>query len=195
MRCPRCHDDYEEGVILCADCGLELVPAEQVGEDVEVAAPPAVDAHLGRFHPAVGERIAELLYRRAIPHTVRTHDDGVEVLVEPAWRDDLRAELVLGWGEVFRSLEEETADEVRALGGSAPGWYDAPRGGHVDRQGRTVVGLNPEEEAEVDRSRVIGPVLLTTGAIAAIGGWYLISSPALVVTGIGLLLLGIFLPR
>lgn len=195
MRCPRCHDDYEDGVVLCADCGLELVPEDQVDEHVEVAAPPAIDAYLGRFHPAVGERIGELLYRRAIPHTLRTHDDGVEVLVDGSWRDDLRTELVLGWAEIFRSLEEEVADELRAQGGSAPGWYDAPRGGHVDRHGRTVVDLNAEEEADEDASRVIGPVLLTAGAIAAIGGWYLISSPALVVSGIGLVLLGIFLPR
>jgi hypothetical protein len=195
MRCPRCHDDYEDGVVRCADCRIELVPEDQVDPDGESAAPADVDARLGRFHPAVAERIGELLFRRAIPHLLRVHDDGVEVLVERSWRDDLRTEFALGWNEVFRTLDEEVADEVRETGGSAPGWYDAPRGGHVDRHGRTVLDLDDQEEAATDAARVIGPLLLTTGAIAVVGGWYLMSSSAIVVTGIALIIVGLFTPR
>ncbi len=195
MRCPRCHDDYEDGVVLCADCGVELLPEDEVDIHAEVARPQETDAHLGRFHPAVAERIGELLYRRAIPHTMRAHDDGVEVLVEHGWRDDLRTEFALSWSDIFRSLDDGVAVELRAAGGSAPGWYDAPRGGHVDRHGRTVLDLDDQEEAATDAARVIGPVLFTAGAIAVVAGWYLLSSPAIIVTGIGLVVVGLFTPR
>lgn len=182
-------------MVVCADCGIELVPEDEIDHDGEAAAPPEVDAHLGRFHPAVAERIGELLFRRAIPHLLRSHDDGVEVLVERPWRDALRTEFTLGWNEVFRTLDDDVADEVRELGGSAPGWYDAPRGGHVDRHGRTVLDLDDQEEADTDAARVIGPMLLTTGAIAVVGGWYLVSSSAIVVAGIALIIVGLFTPR
>lgn len=182
-------------MLRCADCRIELVPEDQIDHDADAATPADIDARLGRFHPAVAERIGELLFRRAIPHLLRAHDDGVEVLVERSWRDDLRTEFALGWNEVFRTLDEEVADEVREIGGSAPGWYDAPRGGHVDRHGRTVLDLDDQEEADTDAARVIGPLLLTAGAIAVVGGWYLVSSSAIVVAGIALIIVGVFTPR
>lgn len=199
MRCPRCHDDYEPEVVLCADCGLELVPEDEIDGQADDATPDpssdVVDARVGRFDPAVADRLGELLYRRGIAHTLRPHDDGIEVLVARSWRDDLRAEFVMSWDEILRSLDDDVRTAVRATGGSAPGWYDAPRGGHVDRFGRTVLGPDEQEEADTDAARVIGPMLVTVGAIAIAGGWYLLSSSAFIVTGVALVLVGVFTPR
>jgi len=85
--------------------------------------------------------------------------------------------------------------EVLASGGSAPGWYDAPRGGHVDRQGRLVVAADEEELREEDAGRFVGPALLTVGAILLVIGWYVLDSAAVMVAGIGLATLGLFTPR
>jgi hypothetical protein len=192
MRCPNCGDEYEAGVERCADCDVPLVDSDV---EVEPIAPvPHIDARLGRFHPAVGELIAGMLDRRSIPHTVRVHDDEVEVLVDQSWRDDLRAEFAVSWNELVRGLDEPATEELRALGGNAPGWFDAPRGGYVDRTGRMVVEVE-DDDLDADASRVIGPALLAAGAIVAITGWYLFESPGMVVLGIALAIVGLLTPR
>jgi hypothetical protein len=194
MRCPSCHDEYEPHVRACAACGVPLVPV-----DVEVPTarplPGGVDARLGTFHPVAAAAVAELLRRRGIPHEERTLDaDRVEVLVERGWRDDVRAELALTWGELVRSLPEEQVLQVLAAGGPNPGWHDPPRGGHVDRQGRLVVG-DDEVDAEEDAARVVGPALLTVGAILAVVGWYVLGSPAVTLAGAAMAVAGLFTPR
>ncbi len=190
MRCPTCDDEYEDHVRTCADCGSELVP-----DDAPRTPRAAVaDSRLGGFHPAMAESVTSLLYRRGLAYVTRESDDEVVVLVEPAWRDDLRTELTLSWGDLVRRLDEDVAAEVLATGGSAPGWYDPPRGGYVDRSGRMVMDVADEDE-DRDAARMVGPALLTLGALLTVGGWYLIGSDAVTVVGIGLVLLGLFLPR
>jgi hypothetical protein len=56
-------------------------------------------------------------------------DAGVHITVEREWRDDLRAELAMTWGDLVRRLPEEQALEVMSAGGANPGWLDPPRGG------------------------------------------------------------------
>ncbi len=197
MRCPSCGDDYEPGYDRCADCGVPLIDPDDpdAGDDVElVPTGGPSDARLGRFHPAVADRVAQLLERRGIGFTVLPRDDESEIRVDLEWRDDVRAELTVSWSELVRGLDEPVASEVMALGGSAPGWFDAPRGGYVDRSGRMVVEA-VEDDHDADAARVIGPALLTTGAVAIVVGWLVVSLPILVVAGIGLVIVGLLLPR
>lgn len=196
MRCPSCGDEYEPGYVRCAGCGVPLIDPDAT-EDADIDLVPAgipPDARLGRFHPAVAERVVNLLERRGIGFTVLPSDDESEIRVDTEWRDDVRAELTMSWNEVVRGLEEPTASEVLALGGSAPGWFDAPRGGYVDRTGRMVVEVEDDDD-DADAARVIGPVLLTSGALAIVVGWMVVSLPILVVAGIGLVIVGLLLPR
>lgn len=190
MRCPTCHDEYEDGVRSCAECGSTLVPDDDPIPEPE----PVADARLGRFHPAAAESVVRLLGRRGILHRIIPHDDDVEIQVDPDFRDDLRAELTLTWREILRLVEEERQADVHAEGGSTPGWHDAPRGGYIDRTGKLVVADEAEDE-ETDASRMVGPAMLTIGAITVVGGWYLVDSTALIVLGIGLVLVGLFSPR
>lgn len=190
MRCPTCNDEYDEGVLACADCGSELVP-----DGTPITPPaPVPDARLGIFHPAVADSVVRLLLRRDVVHRAMPHDDEVEVYVDRRWRDDLRAELTLTWREILRLVDEDRQAEVHAQGGSAPGWYDAPRGGYIDRAGKLVVADDDDDQA-TDASRMLGPAFLTVGAILVVGGWYLVSSTALIVAGVGLVILGLFTPR
>jgi hypothetical protein len=193
MRCPSCRDEYEPHVRTCATCGIPLVPT-----DAAAPAPtplPQAGARLGSFHPAVAASILALLDRRGIAHDERTEEGRVTVLVDREWRDDVRAELTITWGDLVRRLPEEEAVEVLAAGGPNPGWYDPPRGGHVDRQGRLVVDVDDGEDAEDDAARVVGPALLTVGALLLVIGWYVLDSGAVSVAGLGLVLLGLFTPR
>ncbi len=169
-------------------------PDADDGDVEEVPVDVPIDARLGRFHPAAAEMISGVLERRAIPYTVLPHDDEVEVLVARSWRDDLRTELAVSWNDLVRGLDEPAASEVRASGGDAPGWFDAPRGGYVDRAGRMVVEVADDDE-DADAARVVGPVLLTAGAVAVVVGWYLLSSPAVIVAGIALAIVGLLIPR
>jgi hypothetical protein len=194
MHCPSCHDEYEPHVRTCATCGIPLVPADALAEAAVPAAPRA-DARLGTFHPAVAASIQAMLERRGIVHDERTEDGRVTVLVDREWRDDVRAELTVSWGELVRALPEEQVVEVLGAGGPNPGWYDPPRGGHVDRHGRLVVDVGDGEDAEDDAARVIGPALLTIGAVLVVVGWYVLDSAAVSVAGLGLVLLGLFTPR
>lgn len=191
MRCPRCHDEYEDAVTTCSSCGVLLV-GDDVPLDAAVAAGPA--ARLGTFDAVVVPAVVAVLDEHGIVHETRTTSGGVEVLVPVAWRDDLRAELTLNWSEVVRRLDEDDVLAVLALGGSAPGWQDAPRGGYVDRSGRLVVAVD-DDEAEDDAARVVGPALLTIGAVLVVLGWYVLDSAGVIAAGIVLGIAGLVVPR
>lgn len=191
MRCPRCHDEYEDAVTTCSSCGVLLV-GDDVPLDAAVAAGPA--ARLGTFDAVVVPAVVAVLDEHGVVHETRTTSRGVEVLVPVAWRDDLRAELTLNWSEVVRRLDEDDVLAVLALGGSAPGWQDAPRGGYVDRSGRLVVAVD-DDEAEDDAARVVGPALLTIGAVLVVLGWYVLDSAGVIAAGIVLGIAGLVVPR
>lgn len=185
MRCPRCLDEYEPHVAACATCGTDLVADD--------AAPtPLVDARLGRFHPAVAERLTAMLTHRGVVHRRIDRDDEVELLVDRNWRDDLRAELALTWPQVVAALPPERSFEVRQLGGATPGWFDAPAGGWVDRAGRFAV--DSDDEAS-DEPRIIGPAMAAIGGLVALLSWYTSAGGGLTATGLALLLAGVLLPR
>jgi hypothetical protein len=201
MRCPSCFDEYEPHVRRCATCGNELVPDEALrGEDGSLrdAEEPVLQRldramrHLGRFHPALAPHVLALLEGKGIDAAQRVTDDEVAITVPGSWRDDVRAELVLRWDELLAALDPDEAPEVLATGGHTPGWPDAPVGGAIDRDGRLVVDA-PDDEA--DGGRTLGPAMLIGGAILAISGWQVIESPALMIAGIAVMILGLFLPR
>ena len=192
MWCPSCRDEYEEHVRTCAACGVALVPGD-LPPPREL--PPIVDRHLGTFHPAVAAEVTDLVERRGVLYTVRRRDEGVEILVDGRWRDDLRTELAMTWTDLLGRLDPAATTGLASAGASAPGWHDAPRGGYVDRAGRLVVEPGEVEEQATDAARVVGPMLLTIGAIAGVIGWYLVESPALVVAGVLLALIGALTPR
>lgn len=187
--CPVCRDEYEDHVTRCADCAADLVaPGALV--------PPAADARLGTFHPAVVGRVTALLDRRGVRYDAMAADaDRVEVLVERQWRDDLRAELALHWADLVTSLPPDERHPVIEAGGDQPGWFDAPRGAWVDRQGRLQVDAGEEEALEEDAERQLGPSLLVLGIVLLVFGWYADASAGVVVLGLGLALVGVFLPR
>ncbi len=193
-RCPECHDDHEDTALVCGSCGVRLHEVDAAGVMIGSASGPvaSADARLGTFHPAVAERIAELLYRRAITHSVVERDDAAEVRIDVDWRDDLRTELTLSWNDIVGRLDPEVAQQVKATGGRAPGWYDAPQGGYIDRTGKMVVSAVEDDD---DEARIIGPILLTTGGILGVVGWFVLDSGGLVTAGIALALLGLFTPR
>lgn len=189
MRCPRCQDEFEDYVVVCPDCGINLSDAD--------APPPIavrVDARLGRFHPAVAAQLLKVLEHRGIAHDTVTAPDAIAIVVDRSHRDDLRAELTLSWNDVVRQLDQETSALVQAEGGSTPGWYDPPRGGHVDRAGRLVVG-DEQDDSDHDAARVIGPGLIAAGVVLLLVGWYVLDSAAIAVAGAALALLGPLLPR
>jgi hypothetical protein len=191
MRCPSCHDEYEDAVTTCGSCGVPLV-----GDDVELG-PPVTNgpaARLGTFDAVVVPAVLAVLDEHGVEHETRTGPRGVEVLVPVAWRDDLRTELTLTWSEVVRRLGEDDVLTVLALGGSAPGWQDAPRGGYVDRAGRLVVAVD-DDEAEDDAARVVGPALLTIGAVLVVLGWYVLDAAGVVAAGVVLTIAGLVVPR
>lgn len=200
MRCPVCHDEYEPDVVRCVDCDVPLLAGD-------VPLPPRVDALLGTFHPALADRIQALVSHRgiaaeAVPAPSPGDDppgarDRVEVIVDREWRDDLRAELVVSWSDLVGRLPEEDRLEVVALGGPQPGWYDPPRGAWIDRQGRLQVDPTDDEVEEADAGRVVGPALLAVGGVLLLFAWYEggSSQAIAVVLGLGLIGVGLFMPR
>lgn len=156
--------------------------------------PPRAEALLGRFHPAVAERIRGTLEHRKVVHRIVPRDDDVEVFVERAHRDDLRAELALTWSQLVHRLPEDEVLAVLALGGASPGWFDAPRGGWVDRAGRLVVEAEDQEGA-AESARLAGPALATIGAVLLLLGWYTGAGAGVVLGGAALLLFGLLIPR
>lgn len=200
MRCPNCLDEYEAGVDRCATCRVALVPEDELPDDAapdrlrEATAPRTPhEVHLGTFHPAMAGLVVALLDERGIEHGRREHDEGVSLRVDAAWRDDVRAELLVRWDELLAELEVEDAEDVLPTGGQAPGWLDPPVGGHIDRDGRLVVEGPAEDDP--DSSRTLGPAMIAGGVILAISAWQVVEVPALVLLGVALAILGLLLPR
>ena len=188
MRCPRCGDEYEDHVSECAQCGVPLMPPG-------ASPPPRTDALLGTFHPVPATQVLDLLQRRGIEHDHVEADGRVEVLVDREWRDDLRAELAVNWRELISRLPRDDMYGILSEGGRQPGWYDAPEGAWVDRDGRLKVEPAGDEELEADAARTVGPGLVGFGAFLVLVGWYVGGVAWMVVLGVGLVLTGVFLPR
>lgn len=182
--------------MVCVDCGVALVSA--------TSAPPVDEARLGRFDAPVAHAIADLLADRGIRVRVHPHDPWeageriLEVLVPSEQRDELRAELVVGWPSILRRLDPDTQLAVRASRSHLPGWDDAPDGAWIDRDGRLQVSRAPDEEAAEDAQRTVGPALVGIAALLLLFAWYADHSGLRLmaaIAGIGLLVIGAFLPR
>src|SRR5690606_14276664 len=118
--CPSCLDEYGDGVDRCRACDVPLVD-----DDVEL--PAQVDRLLGTFHVDVVDRVVAILSRRGIAHeALPAGHDRVEVVVDRAFRDDLRAELALNWDGIVASLDHEVVAAMATPGAPQPGWFDAP---------------------------------------------------------------------
>ncbi|MFW5933621.1 MAG: hypothetical protein ACOCT8_02705 [Actinomycetota bacterium] len=150
------------------------------------------EVRLGLFDPAVVGPVTARLERAGVAHTTVEHDGSVELRIDRGERDDVRSELAINWDEVVAELEEEQREHLDHEG-PAPGWLDAPRGGHIDRAGRLVVDADDTEEWE--SSRVLGPGLLVGGAAIGLLGWLLVDSGALITLGIAMVAIGVFIPR
>lgn len=203
MRCPSCLDEYEPDMVRCAQCDVDLVTAAELEAETDAGPAPrprptraATDAGprpLGRFHPDIVPLVLDVIRDKGVDHDVRTRDDEVEVLVEHAWRDDLRAELLLRWDELLAELDADLAPEVLASGAHAAGWLDAPLGSYIDRDGKLVVDAPPEDDD--DTRRTLGPTLVAGGAILALAGWQIVDVGAVIIAGVALVLIGLFIPR
>lgn len=184
MRCPDCGDDYQPGIEMCADCRVPL----------DAAVPARPDRLLGTFHPLAADTLMGLLAERGIAHRAAPTDDAVRVLVEDSWRDPLRAELAVGWRELVGRLPRDDRHEVLSQGGPHPGWYDAPEGGWIDREGRLKVA-HQQEEREADATRTVGPAMVLTGGILVLLGWYAAGPGWMPTLGLVLVVVGLLLPR
>jgi hypothetical protein len=190
--CPACGDEFEDRVGTCPDDGSTLVAP---GSDVEVPTVPT-EAAVGTFHPRMAVELRRLLELRGQPHrVVEVDDQRTEVLVPADVRDELRAELVLGWGQLLRVLPPDDAPGVLATGSRThPGWHDAPEGAWVDREGRLRVAA-AEDEALADAERSIGPTLVGVGIVIALLAWALGGSDLGYLLGGTAVLIGVLLPR
>lgn len=184
--CPRCHDTYVDGVTVCSECNLGLLP-----DDAPL--PPRVDRLLGTFDPAVADRLTALLQHRSIAHRLVDTDGLTEVIVERDSADDLRAELLSSWGEVLASLDSTDRRDLPST--RLRGWVDAPTDSWVDRDGRVRARADDDTEAVRDAQRTWGPSLLVVGALLVLYGWYGNGGEGFLVAGIMVGLVGIFLPR
>ncbi len=170
-----------------------------MGDDAPVPQPRAArnaDAGprpLGRFHPDIVQLVLDVLQDKGVDHEVRRFDDHVEVAVDGRWRDDLRAELVVRWDELLAELDADLGPEVLGSGAHAAGWFDAPLGSYIDRDGKLVVDAPPEDDA--DDRRTLGPTLVAGGVALAIAGWQVVDVGALIIAGVALALIGLFIPR
>ena len=177
---------------------MGVEPAEP--DDVVELAPDAL-ARLGRFQPDVAAAVAAFAARRHVVALEQEDpdDSGVVTLLVPAdQRDELRAQLVVGWDAVLSSLDLDLALELRTSATSLPGWLDAPSGAWVDRAGRLRVARAPEEELEDDARRTLGPGMAVTGALLLLLAWYVGPGDlrwSAGVAGVLLLVVGLFVPR
>lgn len=186
MHCPTCGDEYRSDLLLCSDCGVALVP-EHAGPTLQ---------RLGRFHPELVAAVVGVAGRRSDRVETITRDDGVDVLVEGAARDELRAELVLTWERLLAGLDGEALAELRRRADDLPGWLDPPESLWVDRAGTLQAGWTREEIADQERS--LGPALMAIGGLLLVTAWY-VGDDSLRLTaavfGVGILLFGWFMPR
>ena len=203
MRCPSCLDEYEPDVVRCVACDVDLVTQDELEEPGDTSAKPRPrparapvqegSRPLGRFHPDILPLVLEVLQEKGVEHDVRTRDDEVEVAVEATWRDELRAELLMRWDDLLAELDTDLAPDVLAAGDHAAGWFDAPTGSYIDRDGKLVVDAPPEDDD--DDRRTLGPTLVAGGAILAIAGWQVVDVGAVIIAGVALALIGLFIPR
>lgn len=187
MRCLACGDDYEPQVSMCAACGLALGTVPQTS-----------GARVGRFHPAAARAVVELAVRRGAPVQTSVVDDRVDVLVPTERRDGLRAELLLTWDALLARLPPHDQAELQAHGGQLPGWDDTPVGAWVDRNGRLRAARAEEEEVEEDADRTVGPALMAVAVMLLLLAWQIGNGHLRLLAaigGLGLLLIGTFLPH
>lgn len=195
VMCPRCGDEFEDGVLVCPD---DLVPLV-ANDDAEGATPVLVaDRVLGRFAPGPGTLVVGMLQHRRHVHTAEADDEGVVVVrVDETVRDDLRAELVTKWPELLGALPP---DERIALGRSGigrsrmPGWADPPADAWVDWEGRLRV-VDDDEDRYDDATRIVGPSLAGLGVILVVFGLYADASAFVLVLGAIAAVTGVFIPR
>ncbi len=185
MICPDCGAEYEDGILTCSDCIVRLVPPG--------ATAPLRTRHLGRFARPVGARVLELLRAKGIEYDVEAHDDEFAIRIDREWRDDVAAQLYSGWPEFLRGFDREEVHAMMDLGGTHPGWLDAPTEVWTDRAGRLQVSVEAEDP---DSGRALGPALMITGLALLLLGLVDAIDPALGVTfGLVLGILGALLPR
>ncbi|MDP8961954.1 MAG: hypothetical protein M3N32_10115 [Actinomycetota bacterium] len=187
MPCPACGDDYEPPTSVCGACGLALGTT-----------PQASIARVGRFHPAAARAVVELAVRRGAPVETSTVDDHVDVLVPTERRDGLRAELLLTWDALLARLPPPDQAELQAHGGQLPGWDDTPGDVWVDRDGQLRVARAEEEEIEEDAGRAVGPALVAVALMLLLLAWQIGNGHLRLlaaISGLGLLLVGTFLPH
>lgn len=94
--CPKCKDEYVEGVTICADCGVELVdelPSEETMDDV-----PAVLCEIKSRE--VGEKLTAYLNYSGIQTaslmTTENDDNGALVVVTAAFEGERAKEILAG---------------------------------------------------------------------------------------------------
>lgn len=186
MRCPTCDEVYDAGTAVCPDCRVLLEPPVE-----DEPGRTGTDARLGVFHPAAADRVGELLARRAVVHRLISRDDDTEVRVGADERDQLRTEFALNWNDVVGVLDEDVRAALvgTARSTSTPGWYDAPVGGHIDRDGRLIVDSGDDEV------RTLGPAIAVAGVILAISGWFAVGSGTVALAGIATAVIGLLIPR
>ncbi len=153
-------------------------------------------APVGRFDPAAAELAEDLVVQRGFLPERRSVGDAVEVLVDPAVRDSLRAELAVNWPALLANLPPK--ERALLTGDGMPGWRDAPEGAWVDREGRLRVSLGRDEEDVEDASRMLGPALVAAAMLLALLAWYAGDGLLRLVAAIGaagLGLVGLLIPR
>jgi hypothetical protein len=187
MQCPKCGDEYESGITMCADCRIPLAPPGTRA--------PLRTSHLGRFAAPVGDRVLQALRAKGIDYDFERDDaDGFVIRVDVDWRDDIASQLFTGWAELLGGLDRDVAFEMTALGGTHPGWHDAPHDAWTDRQGRLQVDI--DDEGDPDTGRAVGPAMVVIGMSVLLLA--LVDAVAMglgVTVGLGLLVLGALLPR
>lgn len=183
MHCPACGDDDRTDATTCADCGVTLVPGDF----------GAAKARVGRFHPTTARLVVRLAERHQLGAETITQADGIDVLVNRAAVEPIRAELVVSWEELLRELSVDEQAEVITRGGPLPGWIDPPDGLWVDRQGRLLA-----TDEQPDEGRALGPVLMSAGGLLLLASWYAGEGTLAfigVIGGLALLVVGVFSPR
>lgn len=186
MQCPQCRDEYESSVATCLRCGIPLAtPGTKA---------PLRTSHLGHFVESVGDRVLQMLRTKGIDYDFARIDDGFAIRVDADWRDDIASDLYAGWNEVLAGLDRDVAYAVFALGGSHPGWSDAPSEVWADRDGRLKVAIAPD--GDPDAARAIGPALMVIGlSMLLLGAVDAIATGIGVTFGLSLLVVGALLPR
>lgn len=208
MRCVRCGEPHPAESLRCRACGAPVDPDPSVGRDGHVVGGPGpqddtdaevvaieLQALLGRFHPVIAARLQRLLTDRGIDHLRHERPHDVELRVASATRDALRAELSVNWSQIVGALPEDQAVEVLASGGAAPGWFDAPAGGWVDRAGRLVVDPSEHDPTAAGPPRTVGPLVAGIGALVLLLGWFNGAGDGVLLVGAAAIGLGILLPR